>query len=245
MRILLVDTDGATLHNLGRPLRESGAMLDQADTGREALELLRHYDYDLVVLELMLPDIEGYEVLRRMRAARMNTPVLVLSALSRPEIKVRAFSAGADDILAKPFDRDELLARIQAVIRRSKGFSKPDLRVGCLELNLNTREVKVNGREVALTSKEYVILELLMLRKGMALSREVFLNHLYNGMDEPEMKVIDVFVCKLRKKLAQAGAPDMIGTIWGRGYVLREPSAAECVAGAASPDREARPLEAA
>ena len=126
--------------------------------------------------------------------------------------------------MTKPFDRSELLARVQAVVRRSKGFSQPRLRVGPMELNLDSREVMVNGQQVHLTGKEYAILELLVLRKGMVLTKEAFLNHLYGGMDEPEMKIIDVFVCKLRKKLAMAGADHLIGTVWGRGYMIREPA---------------------
>jgi two-component system cell cycle response regulator CtrA len=109
------------------------------------------------------------------------------------------------------------------VVRRSKGFAQSMLRVGPLELNLDTREVTVGGKPLRLTGKEYAILELLVLRKGMVLTKEAFLNHLYGGMDEPEMKIIDVFVCKLRKKLAVAGAGTLIGTVWGRGYVIRPP----------------------
>ena len=114
---------------------------------------------------------------------------------------------------------------MQAVVRRSKGFSQPALRVGNLQLNLDSRDVLVDGGQVHLTGKEYAILELLVLRKGMVLTKEAFLNHLYGGMDEPEMKIIDVFICKLRKKLAHAGADNLIGTVWGRGYMIREPSA--------------------
>jgi two-component system, cell cycle response regulator CtrA len=112
---------------------------------------------------------------------------------------------------------------MQAITRRSKGFSQPTLRLGSIELNLDSREVTVDGQEVHLTGKEYSILELLVLRKGMVLTKEAFLNHLYGGMDEPEMKIIDVFICKLRKKLALAGADNLIGTVWGRGYMIREP----------------------
>jgi len=205
-------------------LKSGGMVVDQADTGEEALELVRHYDYDIVVLDLMLPDIEGYEVVRRMRAARIETPVLILSGLSRPQAKVKGLAMGADDFITKPFDKAELLARMQAIVRRSKGFSQPMLRVGPLQLNLDSRDVLVHGKEVHLTGKEYAILELLILRKGMVLTKEAFLNHLYGGMDEPEMKIIDVFICKLRKKLAQAGAPTLIGTVWGRGYMMREPT---------------------
>jgi two-component system, cell cycle response regulator CtrA len=224
MRVLLIEDDLTAARGLSLMLKSGGAVVDQADTGEEALELARHYDYDVVILDLMLPDMEGYEVVRRMRAARIETPVLIVSGLSRPQAKVKGLGMGADDFITKPFDKAELLARVQAVVRRSKGFSQPTLRVGSLVLNLDSRDVMVEGRPVHLTGKEYAILELLVLRKGMVLTKEAFLNHLYGGMDEPEMKIIDVFVCKLRKKLAQAGGENLIGTVWGRGYMIREPN---------------------
>ena len=224
MRVLLVEDDLTVARGLSLMLKSGGAVVDHSDTGEEALELARHYDYDVVLLDLMLPDMEGYEVVRRMRAGRVETPVLILSGLSRPQAKVKGFGAGADDFMTKPFDKAELLARMQAVLRRSKGYSQPTLRVGDVMLNLDSREVTVAGVQVHLTGKEYSILELLVLRKGMVLTKEAFLNHLYGGMDEPEMKIIDVFICKLRKKLSQAGAPNLIGTVWGRGYMVRDPS---------------------
>ena len=223
MRVLLVEDDLDAARGIALMLRSAGSVVDQADTGEEALELARHYDYDIVILDLMLPDMEGYEVVRRMRAARLETPVLIVSGLSRPQAKVKGLALGADDYISKPFDKSELTARIQAVVRRSKGFSQPSLRIGDLQLNLDSHEVFVKGNLVPLTGKEYAILELLTLRKGMILTKEAFLNHLYGGMDEPEMKIIDVFICKLRKKLKAAGASDMIGTVWGRGYMMREP----------------------
>ena len=224
MRVLLVEDDLTAARGISLMLKSSGAIVDQTDTGEEALELTRHYDYDIVLLDLMLPDIEGYEVVRRMRLARNDTPVLILSGLSRPQAKVKGLGMGADDYITKPFDRAELLARMQAIVRRCKGFSQPALRVGPLELNLDSREVIVDGKPVHLTGKEYAILELMVLRKGMVLTKEAFLNHLYGGMDEPEMKIIDVFICKLRKKLVQSGAGDIIETVWGRGYMIRDSS---------------------
>ena len=225
MRILLIEDDLVAARGTSLMLKSSGAVVDHADTGEEGLELARNYDYDIVILDLMLPDIEGFEVVRRMRVSRNDTPVLILSGLSRPQVKVKGLGLGADDFLTKPFDKAELLARMQAIVRRSKGFSQPSLRVGSLLLNLDSHEVSVADRPVHLTGKEYAILELLVLRKGMVLTKEAFLNHLYGGMDEPEMKIIDVFICKLRKKLAMAGADNLIGTVWGRGYMIREPAA--------------------
>ena len=224
MRALIVDHQFTQVREIVSLLKSAGGVVDQVDNGEEALDLSRHYDYDIALVELLLPDMEGYEVVRRMRNLHNDTPVIVLSELSRPQAKIKAFAVGADDFIIKPFNSGELLARIHAIIRRSKGFSHASLEVGPLVLNLDRQEVTVNGKMVHLTNKEYAILELLVLRKGMALSKETFLNHLYGGLDEPEIKIIDVFVCKLRKKLAQAGANNLIGTIWGRGYILRATS---------------------
>lgn len=225
MRILLVEDDLIAARAVSMMLKSISAAVDQTDTGEEAIELARHYDYDIVVLDLMLPDMEGYEVVRRLRAARIEMPVLILSGLSRPQAKVKGLSLGADDFISKPFDKAELLARIQAIVRRSKGFSHPSITVGPIKLLLDSREVTIGERDVHLTGKEYAILELLMLRKGVVLTKEMFLNHLYGGMDEPEAKIIDVFICKLRKKLAGYGADDLITTVWGRGYMMRDPAA--------------------
>ena len=204
MRVLLVEEDLIAARGITLMLKAAGAVVDQTDSGEDALELLRHYEYDIVLLDLALPDIEGFEVVRRMRIARNDTPVLVLSGITLPQARVKALSLGADDFITKPYDKAELLARMQAVVRRSKGFSQPTVRLGRLELNLDSREVAIDGRDIHLTGKEYSILELLVLRKGMVLTKEAFLNHLYGGMDEPEVKIIDVFVCKLRKKARQS-----------------------------------------
>ena len=224
MRVLLIEDDLAATRSLVSALRNSGAVVEEIDNGEEALQMVRVYDYDLVLLGLILPDTDGYEVVRRMRAARVDTPVLIMSTLVRPQARVKAFAMGADDFLTKPFDVAECVARVRAIVRRSKGYSQPTLRVGDVQLSLDTKEVAVAGVPVHLTGKEYSILELLVMRKGMVLTKDVFLNHLYGGMDEPEVKIIDVFICKLRKKLAEAGAPDLIGTVWGRGYTVRDPA---------------------
>ena len=222
MRVLLVQNELATARSVMQVLKANGGIVDHVETGDEALDLVRHYDYDIVLLDLVLPDMDGYEVVRRMRSNRSEAPVIVMSSLSRPQDKVRAFGVGADDFITKPFDSTELVARMKAIVRRSKGYSQPTLRVGALQLNLESREVLVSGEPVHLTGKEYAMLELMVLRKGTVLTKEAFLNHLYGGMDEPEVKIIDVFICKLRKKLAQAGAGEIIGTVWGRGYMVRD-----------------------
>jgi len=233
VRILLVEDDLIAARAVTMMLKTINAVVDQTDTGEEAIELARHYDYDIIILDLMLPDMEGYDVVRRLRSARIEVPVLILSGLSRPQAKVKGLSLGADDFITKPFDKAELLARIQAIIRRSKGFSHPSITVGPVKLLLDSREVTIGDREVHLTGKEYSILELLMLRKSIVLTKEMFLNHLYGGMDEPEAKIIDVFICKLRKKLANFGAGDLIVTVWGRGYMMRDPSLRPVAEGAA------------
>ncbi|HTS93002.1 MAG TPA: response regulator transcription factor [Stellaceae bacterium] len=230
MRVLLVEDDSTTAASIEMMLRAENFIVDTTDLGEDGLEIGKLYDYDIIILDLMLPDIDGYEVLRRLRAARVRTPILILSGLSELDHKLKGLGFGADDFLTKPFDRRELIARIQAIVRRAKGHSESVIRTGKLLVNLDSRTVDVEGQPLRLTGKEYGILELLSLRKGTTLTKEMFLNHLYGGMDEPELKIIDVFVCKLRKKLSQAtGGDNYIETVWGRGYVLRDPVPGEAV----------------
>jgi two-component system, cell cycle response regulator CtrA len=225
MRVLLVEDDAATAAGITLMLKKEGFVCDKTDLGEDGLEIGKLYDYDIIILDLMLPDIDGYEVLRRLRAARVHTPILILSGLAELDHKLKGLGFGADDFLTKPFDRRELLARIQAIVRRSKGHAASEIRTGKLVVNLDSRMVTAEERPLHLTAKEYGILELLSLRKGITLTKEMFLNHLYGGMDEPDLKIIDVFICKLRKKLAQAtGGDHYIETVWGRGYVLRDPT---------------------
>jgi two-component system cell cycle response regulator CtrA len=224
MRVLLVEDDSNTAQSIALLLKSEGFICDTTDLGEDGLEIGKLYDYDIILLDLMLPDIDGYEVLRRLRAARVNTPILILSGLNEMDSKLKGLGFGADDYLTKPFDRRELIARIQAIVRRSKGHSESVIKTGKLAVNLDTRTVEIAGQPLHLTGKEYAILELLALRKGTTLTKEMFLNHLYGGMDEPELKIIDVFICKLRKKLANASSgKNYIETVWGRGYVLRVP----------------------
>ncbi len=228
MRVLLVEDDTATAKSIEMMLRSEGYVCDSTDLGEDGLEIGKLYDYDIILLDLMLPDIDGYEVLRRLRAAQIRTPILILSGLSELDAKIKGLGFGADDYLTKPFDKRELIARIQAIVRRSKGHSESIIRTGELAVNLDTRTAEVNNQPLHLTGKEYGILELLSLRKGTTLTKEMFLNHLYGGIDEPELKIIDVFICKLRKKLTSAcGGDNYIHTVWGRGYVLRDPIEAE------------------
>jgi len=229
MRVLLVEDDQATAKSIELMLKQEGFVCDVSDMGEDGLEIGKLYDYDIILLDLMLPDMDGYEVLRRFRQARIKTPVLILSGLADLDAKIKGLGFGADDYLTKPFDKRELIARIHAIVRRAKGHSQSTIKTGRLTVNLETRTVDAGAKPLHLTGKEYAILELLSLRKGTTLTKEMFLNHLYGGIDEPELKIIDVFVCKLRKKLHQAGAPSSgcIETVWGRGYALRDPEPSE------------------
>lgn len=224
MRVLLVEDDAAMARSIELMLKSEDYVVDIADLGEEGLEIGKIYDYDLIILDLMLPDIDGYEVLRRLRDSRVETPILILSGLSDLDAKVKGLGFGADDYLTKPFDKREFLARIHAIIRRAKGHAQSRIVTGRLSVDLGGRSVEIDGKPIHLTGKEYGVLELLSLRKGTTLTKEMFLNHLYGGMDEPELKIIDVFVCKLRKKLKDAtSGENYIHTVWGRGYVLRDP----------------------
>ena len=224
MRVLLVEDDPATSRSIELMLTHANLNVYCTDLGEEGVDLAKLYDYDLILLDLNLPDMNGHEVLRQLRLARVETPILILSGSDDSENKLKGFGFGADDYMTKPFHREELVARIHAIIRRSKGHAQSVIRTGEINVNLDAKTVDVNGEMVHLTGKEYQMLELLSLRKGTTLTKEMFLNHLYGGMDEPELKIIDVFICKLRKKLAEAtGGQNHIETVWGRGYVLREP----------------------
>jgi two-component system cell cycle response regulator CtrA len=227
MRVLLVEDDPTTSRSIELMLTHANLNVYATDLGEEGVDLAKLYDYDLILLDLNLPDMHGHDVLRQLRLAKIETPILILSGSDDTESKIKGFGFGADDYLTKPFHREELVARIHAIIRRSKGHAQSVIRTGKIAVNLDAKTVDADGKAVHLTGKEYQMLELLSLRKGTTLTKEMFLNHLYGGMDEPELKIIDVFICKLRKKLAQATEGDnYIETVWGRGYVLRDPEPA-------------------
>ena len=225
MRVLLIEDDSAAAQSIELMLKSESFTVYTTDLGEEGIDLGKIYDYDIILLDLNLPDMSGFEVLRSLRISKVKTPTLILSGLGGIEDKVKGFGVGADDYMTKPFHRDELVARIHAIVRRSKGHAQSVIQTDDLVVNLDTKTSEVNGAGVHLTGKEYAMLELLSLRKGMTLTKEMFLNHLYGGIDEPEVKIIDVFMCKLRKKLAGAsGGKNYIETVWGRGYVLRHPT---------------------
>jgi len=225
MRVLLVEDDPSTAKSIELMLSHANLNVYTTDLGEEGIDLAKLYDYDLILLDINLPDMNGHEVLRQLRLSRIETPILILSGEDGTESKLKGFGFGADDYMTKPFHREELVARIHAIIRRSKGHAQSIIKTGIIGVNLDAKTVEVEGNPVHLTGKEYQMLELLSLRKGTTLTKEMFLNHLYGGMDEPELKIIDVFICKLRKKLSEAtGGENHIETVWGRGYVLRDPN---------------------
>ena len=230
MRVLLIEDDSAVAQSIELMLKSESFNVYTTDLGEEGIDLGKIYDYDIILLDLNLPDMSGFEVLRGLRVSKVAAPILILSGLAGIEDKVRGLGFGADDYMTKPFHKDELVARIHALVRRSRGHAQSTIKTGDLTVDLDTKKVEINGIRVHLTAKEYKMLELLSLRKGTTLPKEMFLNHLYGGMDEPESKIIDVFMCKLRKKLASAsGGDDFIETVWARGYVLSEPGTATIV----------------
>lgn len=225
MRILLIEDDASTAKSIELSLAAEGIVCDIATKGEEGLEFVKIYDYDIIILDMMLPDISGFEILRELRKANLKTPVMILSGLTGSDSKVKGLGIGADDYVTKPFNRGELIARLQAILRRSKGSASSKLKVGKITLDMESRSADIDGKPFPITSKEYGILELLMLRKGSPIKKETFISHLYGGIDEPEIKIIDVFVCKLRKKIEDAtGGENYIETLWGRGYVIKDPS---------------------
>ncbi|MDR0744792.1 MAG: response regulator transcription factor [Holosporales bacterium] len=224
MRLLIVEDELGIAKRIESACTSEGFICHMAESGSEALEMLKVYDYGAIILDLILSDgIDGFEVLSRIRAIKNTTPIIVLSGLNATDDKVKCLTMGADDYITKPFSKTELKARIYAIIRRTSGHSSSVITIGPLEINVRQRCVRIFGNDMNLTSKEYAILELLAIKKGSVLAKETFLNHIYGGMDEPELKIVDVFICKLRRKIAEmSGGMNFIETIWGRGYTLRD-----------------------
>jgi two-component system cell cycle response regulator CtrA len=219
-RVLLVEDDPLLADMLTQTLEAAGYTVYLTGFGEDALDLARAYRFDSILLDLSLPDIPGQTVLKRLRLGQSDTPIIILSGESSLSVKLEGFDEGADDYVVKPFHADELLARVAAVIRRARASAPTELALGELRLDLVTRRALVEDRLIGLTGKEYQCLEFLALRRGTTVTKEMFLAHLYGGQDEPEMKIIDVFICKLRRKLADAGCPPLIETVWGRGYTI-------------------------
>jgi two-component system cell cycle response regulator CtrA len=222
MRILLIEGQATLAKAFDALLRGEGYSVECADTGADALDLLRHYSFDLVLLNLNVRDVEGSALISRIRAAGHHTPLVAMVGLPNPKGRVAALAAGADDVVEHQTDKAELLARMRAIIRRSRGYSQPVIRVGALALDLEQQAVTACDKPVHLTSKEFALLRLLTFRKNTVLTKEAILSSLYGGLDEPEMKIVDVFICKIRSKLAKAGLRDIITTVWGRGYSIND-----------------------
>lgn len=224
MRLLIIEDDSLIAKAISHTLSEAGYICDDTDLGEDGIELAKLYDYDAIILDLTLPDIDGFECLRRLRRAGIRTPTLILSGHDGVNDKVRAFEAGADDYVTKPHDQAELVARIQAIVRRMNGYSDSIIRAGGLAVDLYAKRVEFDEQSVRLSPKEYRVLELLILRKGKTVTKDSFMNHLYDGFDEPQPKIVDVLVCRVRTKLSTLmGDESCIETVWGRGYKLRDP----------------------
>jgi two-component system, cell cycle response regulator CtrA len=224
MRVLLIEDDSSIAQSIELMLKSESFNVYTTDLGEEGVDLGRLYDYDIILLDLNLPDMSGFEVLRSLRVSKVKTPILILSGVASIEHKVKGLGYGADDYMTKPFHKSELIARVHAIVRRSQGHAQSIVQTGDLIVNVDAKTVHIKEIRVNLTGKEYRMLELLSLRRGTTITKEMFLSQLYGGMDEPEIKIIDVFMCKIRKKLAIAsGDKDYIETVWGRGYLLREP----------------------
>ena len=224
MRLLLIGQDGATAAKLKTMLIRENFICDTTALSEDGLEISKLRGYDVILFDLSVPNTNGYEVLRRLRRASVRAPVLILAGRAELDYRIKGLGFGDDDLLTNLCDHRELVARIKAIARRSKGHCESTIQTGKLVVNLDTRIVSVDDRPIHLTGKEYGILELLSLHKGTTMTKEMFLNHLYGGINEPELKIIDVFVCMLRKKLALAtGGNHYIETVWGRGHMLRDP----------------------
>jgi two-component system, cell cycle response regulator CtrA len=224
MRVLLIEDSFVTARTIGKILSGQGFQVVTAEQGFEGIEFAKCGDYDIVLLDLQLPDMSGFDVLETLRKASIHTPIVIISGDAVVESKVRALRAGADDYLTKPFDKNELIGRVHAVMRRACSPHQSLITTGKITVNLDLKTVKVRGTPVHLTVKAYETLELLSLRKGTTLTKDVLMNRLYGGDNEPERKIIDVFICKLRKKLASAtNGEHNIRTIWGTGYALFDP----------------------
>jgi two-component system cell cycle response regulator CtrA len=223
VRILVIEDEELIANGIRSSCIAEGFVCHVAYNGNDGIDMLKFYDYDIVILDLILPDVNGFEVLETIKRSKKDVSVMVLSAITSVDDKVKCLSNGADDYLTKPFSKVELLARVYAIMRRMSGLRLSVIEIGPLSLDFGSRIVTINGDEVPLTSKEYSMLELLALKRGSIITKETFLNHIYGGMDEPDMKIVDVFICKLRKKMADAsGGLNFIETIWGRGYTLKE-----------------------
>lgn len=219
MRVLIIGGDNDLAFSLQTALMHQECNVFLAELGEEGIEMARFEEHDAIVIDAGI--LDGIETIKAIRRAAVKAPILLLSPMAEVADIARAIDLGADDYLTKPAHQLELLARLHGLVRRSRGFPESIVTTGNLTVNLSKKMVQVNGEPLHVTGKEYQMLELLALRKGAVQTKEAFLNHLYGGMDEPEMKIVDVFICKLRKKLKAAGSHP-VETVWGRGYILQD-----------------------
>lgn len=224
MKILLIEDDENLREILEKRLKEEGFVVESADNGEDGLYLGREFEFDLAIIDLGLPRVSGMEVIQTLRAEERSFPILVLTARGSWQDKVMGLDAGADDYLVKPFHFPELLARVNALVRRSAGFSSPELICGYVSLNTSTGEVKVDEKLVDLTSYEYKVLEYLMLHQGEVVSKSTLTEHIYHQDYDRDSNVIEVFVGRLRRKIqSDKHKHKVIETLRGRGYRMREP----------------------
>ena len=224
MRILLVEDERALASVLKRGLQEHGYAVDAAGDGEEALAFAESEPYDLIVLDVMLPDLDGFSVCRRLRAMRSTVPVLMLTARDSIEDRVLGLDCGADDYLVKPFDPRELLARVRALLRRERVQRDPVLRVADIEVDTSSRQVRRGQRAVVLTMREYAILELFVRNTNRVLSRDEIAEHIWAFDFTAMSNIIDVYVGNLRRKLWDDAEPRLLRTVRGIGYLMRDPT---------------------
>ena len=225
MRILLVEDYAVLRDSLRQGLAGVGYVVDATDNGEEALWFAMRNAYDLLLVDIMVPGINGLELTRRLRAEGKRMPILLLTARDGVEDRVEGLDVGADDYLTKPFAVAELLARVRALIRRHHGIADPRLRIGDLEIDATGRTVHRAGREILLTPREFSLLEYLALRTGSVVTRMELCEHLYEFASDPDSNAVDVFVSRLRRKLSEPGEAPLIHTRRGHGYMLAEPPA--------------------
>ncbi|MBR6412101.1 MAG: response regulator transcription factor [Alphaproteobacteria bacterium] len=223
MHVLLIDRKPSINQGIAFFFKSKGWVVDTAFSGEEGAELARLYDYDLILSDLLLSDITGAEVIKKIRNVGIKTPITIISGSVPVSQKINCFNLGADDFIVRPCDRNELMARIQAIVRRAKGYANSVIKIGQMTVNLDTKIITIAGATLKLTKKEYALLELLALRQNMTVSKEQLLNHLYGAMDEPDIKILDVFLFRIRNKIDKiSNGKKYIQTVWGRGYILKE-----------------------
>ncbi|BDX05937.1 response regulator transcription factor [Planctobacterium marinum] len=218
MRILIVEDDARLLTQLDQLMQRQGYSVDLADDGKKALFLFEEYPYDAAIVDVGLPEIDGFELIKRIRQKDIACPVLILTARDRWQEKVEGLDAGADDYLTKPFQEEELLARVNALIRRASGQSSPKVQVGPITLDTVTQEVFVKDEVLDLTAYEYKVLEYLMMNPKKIISKTELTEHIYDQDFDLDSNVIEVFVGRLRKKLDPENSYKPIETLRGRGY---------------------------